>query len=603
MIASRKGGQIFREMRLTCDFREKIGNKILLLVVIICALQMFASIVIYGISYQGRKEEIIRENVRILEQANNNYLSMIISEMENSTRDIFYDEVFWDTNNSEELEGQIYSILANKLHTMASINSIYLFCSKTDKLYMMDEASFLGIPVKIEQSNLFSGGYEDISQAEWFVEAQKKEGKMAVTRNPEMRGGNEYMISFSRYLKYPLLGNEDYYAVTINIESSFFYQLEKQVCEADEKFFLLDDQGNYIYFGDSVNYHGTVENGLAGTQDWFKAKMSGTSYIGIKNTSKEYSWTMLKLIPEKRILKNMTQTMLLNCCIIFLIFIAGFLFLKKSIRRITLPIENLAEIMRNYQQGVAFEDGGMSSRKDEIGILYQSYQKMHDRIEELIESEYKSQILEKEARLEALQAQIDPHFLYNTLQTISGIAIEKNVYEIEEINNHLSRMLRYSLSKKKSLVKLEEELDNIKSYMYIQKYRYGDRIHLEWDLSEGILQCQVPVFTLQLAVENSMKHGLETKVGPGMIRIYNDRISEYMQRIFVEDNGVGMTEEKLSEINRMLHDQPEENPQTAYDRKGLKNLNERLKQQFGQEYGIELKNNQREGAVLIIYIP
>lgn len=209
----------------------------------------------------------------------------------------------------------------------------------------------------------------------------------------------------------------------------------------------------------------------------------------------------------------------------------------------------------------------------------------------------------KEARLEALQAQIDPHFLYNTLQTVSGIAIEKNVYEIEEINNHLSRMLRYSLSKKKSLVKLEEELENIKSYMCIQKYRYGERICLKWELSEEVLGCMVPVFTLQLAVENAMKHGLETKVGPGIIRIYADRISEHTQRIFVEDNGSGIAEEKLAEINKMLHERTEEYPQNVYDRKGLRNLNERLKQQFGQAYGVELKNNAGEGAVLIIYIP
>lgn len=590
-------------MKRLVGFRQKIGNKILCLVVIICALQMIASLVIYGFSYQNRKQEIISANIRVLEQANNNYLSLIIGEMENITRDIFYDEVFWDTDNSEELEGRIYSILANKLHTMACVNSIYLFCSRTDKLYMMDEASFLGLPVKTEQSNTFSAGYEDISEEKWFVEAQNKEGKMAVTRNREMRRGNESMISFSRYLKYPLLGNEDYYAITINIDHSFFEQLERQVCEEGEFVFLLDDQGNDIYFGNNEAYCQMVKAERADEQEWFKIALDGISYIGIQNKAEKYAWTMLKIIPEKYILRDTARTVLLNRSIIFLIFVAGFLFLQRNIRRITRPIEKLAGIMRNYQQGAVVEDDGMSARKDEIGVLYQSYQKMHDRIEELIESEYKSQILEKEARLEALQAQIDPHFLYNTLQTVSGIAIEKNVYEIEEINNHLSRMLRYSLSKKKSLVKLEEELENIKSYMCIQKYRYGERICLKWELSEEVLGCMVPVFTLQLAVENAMKHGLETKVGPGIIRIYADRISEHTQRIFVEDNGSGIAEEKLAEINKMLHERTEEYPQNVYDRKGLRNLNERLKQQFGQAYGVELKNNAGEGAVLIIYIP
>ena len=139
--------------------------------------------------------------------------------------------------------------------------------------------------------------------------------------------------------------------------------------------------------------------------------------------------------------------------------------------------------------------------------------------------------------------------------------------------------------------------------MCIQKYRYGERICLKWELSEEVLGCMVPVFTLQLAVEECNEAWTGDKSWsrhyPNLRR---PDIGTYAED-FVEDNRSGIAEEKLAEINKMLHERTEEYPQNVYDRKGLRNLNERLKQQFGQAYGVELKNNAGEGAVLIIYIP
>lgn len=149
---------------------------------------------------------------------------------------------------------------------------------------------------------------------------------------------------------------------------------------------------------------------------------------------------------------------------------------------------------------------------------------MNERINTLIESEYQSQIQEKQARLEALQAQLDPHFLYNTLQTISGIAIENNVLEIEEINNSLSEILRYSLNNSKQLVKIDEEVKIVQDYMNIQKHRFGDRVNLEIDLSKEALELRVPVFFLQLPVENAIKHGMEKSVHTVNIHVYDTRI-------------------------------------------------------------------------------
>jgi len=286
---------------------------------------------------------------------------------------------------------------------------------------------------------------------------------------------------------------------------------------------------------------------------------------------------------------------------ILVIFILGILILYYIINKTTKPIEKLAKIMRYYHQGIEYKDPLIAQRIDEVGVLYTSFEKMNQRIDRLIELEYQSQIQEKQARLEALQAQLDPHFLYNTLQTISGIAIEKNVFEIEHINNSLSNILRYSLNKDKTVVTVAEELNNVKNYMEIQKYRYGERINLIVELSEDVMECKIPVFALQLAVENSIKHGSEKKIGVENIVIY-DKIEYDSRLLMIRDNGSGIEEKRLLEIRNILEKGKKENGK-GYDQKGLINLNERLKQHFGSGYGIEIANNDDEGAIVIIRIP
>ena len=310
------------------------------------------------------------------------------------------------------------------------------------------------------------------------------------------------------------------------------------------------------------------------------------------------------------------------------------------------PIENLAGTMRHYKQGESYEEPLLAKRSDEVGTLYSSFEKMNLRINTLIESEYQSQIQEKQAKLEALQAQLDPHFLYNTLQTISGIAIENNVLEIEEINNALSGILRYSLNNSKSIVKVSEEVRIVRDYMDIQKYRFGDKISLEIKLSDKALDMLVPVFTLQLPVENAIKHGMEkttkavhiciydiikediyprafcnaspaggfsaklkNKVSPRAPRIscpcgadFQLKLKNKVCEFYIEDNGDGVEAERLKEIQNMLNSKGGA-PANGYKQKGLVNLNERIRQQFGPAYGVSIEQRDGGGIRVKITVP
>ena len=592
--------------------QTKLANKIILVIGIICFCQLAASVGIYAYAYGQRKKEVIENNMQILQQANSNYLSAIVEELENATRELFYDGGFWDSGQYESPgieDNRIYSILAGKYHSVRNIDSIYLFSSQNDKFYIMDELSFSGIPVKTLNNNSFLTDYEDLAGEEWFAEAVKKDGGMAVSRNKEIRSGVRDIVSFSRYLKYPLKTRDSYYLVTINIREERFDVLRRQLCKEDEYLLILDNEGKFIYGNGEDAIHIQLESsmdildGMSGIHPWCNFKINGKDYIVIRNVADNGKWTMIKAVKKETVMGGVTMQFIGNCFFMLVLVLLEAVILYYVICRTTKPIEYLAGIMSHYTQGKAYGEYGekLSGRKDEVGVLYSSFEKMNDRIDELIKLEYISQINEKQARLEALQAQIDPHFLYNTLQTISGIAIEKDVLEIEQINNSLSSILRYSLNKQKSVVQLSEELQNVKNYMEIQKYRYGDRIDLKIELSEKILRCHVPVFTLQLAVENSIKHGLEKKIGVEIIEIF-DRVEGRKGILCVRDNGAGIEEGRLKEIQKMLLGKVGDITK-GYDLKGLVNLNERVKSQFGEGYGIMIGNNQGEGALLKIYIP
>jgi len=473
----------------------------------------------------------------------------------------------------------------------------------------MDQLSFSGIPVKTLNNNSFLTDYEDLAGEEWFAEAVEKDGGMTVSRNKEIRSGVKDIISFSRYLQYPLNTRDNYYLVTINIGEERFDVLRRQLCKEDEYLLILDNEGKFIYGNGKDAIHIQLEgsmkilDGMSGNHPWCNLKIDGKDYIVIRNVAENGKWTMIKAVKKETVMGGVTTQFISNCFFMLVLVLLEAVILYYVICRTTKPIEHLAGIMSHYTQGKAYGEYGekLPGRKDEVGVLYSSFEKMNDRIDELIRLEYISQINEKQARLEALQAQIDPHFLYNTLQIISGIAIERDVLEIEQINNSLSSILRYSLNKQKSVVELSEELQNVKNYMEIQKYRYGDRIDLRIELSEKILCCYVPVFALQLAVENSIKHGLEKKIGVEIIEIF-DSVEDGKSILCVRDNGAGIEDGRLKEIQEMLLGKAGKITK-GYDLKGLVNLNERVKSQFGEEYGVMIENNPGEGVLLKIYIP
>lgn len=584
----------------------KLSNKITFVIGVILVIQVVMFFVMYSYSYHIRREEIVENNIQILHQVNTNYLAGIIEDIDTASMEIFFNKVFWKKNEQSPVneDDQIYNILASQYHSDNDLNSIYLYSSASNKFYIMDEASFNQIPVKSSASTLYIFNGDDLQKMPWYEAAQENKG-LVVSLATEIRHDNQHIICFSRYMKYPLKNNDYYFVISLNLDISKFDTLCHQLNNDSEELMIFN-QEKLIY--NSGNQPDEVVNDLARAIQkqkeanyWFTTKINSRKYVVIGDRCEDNGWTMLKLVPHNEMNRDVKLQFWTNCLIVIFIFSGGIFCLSYIINRTMKPIEDLAETMRHYRQGKCYEKPELSDRLDEVGTLYSSFEKMNVRINMLIESEYQSQIQEKQARLEALQAQLDPHFLYNTLQTISGIAIENNVFEIEDINNSLSEILRYSLNNSKQLVKIEEEVKIVQDYMNIQKYRFGDRLNLKIDLSSSALELRVPVFFLQLPVENAIKHGMEKSVHTVNIHIY-DTQTKHIFNIHIEDDGHGVTKERLDEIRTMLRGE-DRAEYKEYKPKGLVNLNERIRQQFGSDYGVWIDHMAEGGTQVVLTVP
>lgn len=214
----------------------------------------------------------------------------------------------------------------------------------------------------------------------------------------------------------------------------------------------------------------------------------------------------------------------------------------------------------------------------------------------------------KHAEYLALQNQINPHFLYNTLEGIRSEALLEGVETVAEMTEALGTFFRYTISNLEKLVSLEEELANIENYHKIQQFRFGDRLTLSVSFKgerEKILKLNLPKLTLQPIVENSIFHGVERKIGKGNIRIHLVLTPERLI-ITISDDGLGMDEDKLLELNQRLNGTTLEYLKDDYDKRGgiaLVNVNNRIKLIFGDEYGIYVYSRKNAGTDVEVTLP
>lgn len=305
-------------------------------------------------------------------------------------------------------------------------------------------------------------------------------------------------------------------------------------------------------------------------------------------------WSLVQTVSVKEFNKEMNHLIVLASGIVLLVLGISLGFVWYVTSRIAYPAKELMESMKTLAKDNEYPRVKIVSN-DEIGMIGLEYNKMAENIETLIEKVYKMELTQKQAELEFLQMQINPHFLYNALDTISWMALAKGNMDVSEMTIALAELLRATI-KKESFITLREEMNTVKDYLLIQQERFGDKISAEYFVEEDAYSCMVPNFILQPVIENAIIHGLEPKIEKGKVSI-NISIQDEFLTFLVEDNGVGMDEKEILDLYKKCR---ENNTKQSI---GLKNVYRRLLLCYGEASMLKIESKKEQGTRISFLIP
>ncbi|MCY9185025.1 sensor histidine kinase [Bacillus halotolerans] len=354
---------------------------------------------------------------------------------------------------------------------------------------------------------------------------------------------------------------------------------------------IADKDGNLVY-----SAHASVL-----TPEMTKQTLRHPGYDLVKKNGKRYfisflqssyqNWSYYNVIPFDQMFAKISfmKTVIGTCFLLF--FSVVLLFGRKIANSITEPIEQLVSAMKSVQHG-GIEAGVSLSlpehTQDEAGTLNRHFTVMMKRINELMEENVEKQLIIKETELKALQAQINPHFLYNTLESINWLAKANQQKQISQMVESLGFLLRNSIHIKEDTVTLQEEADIVLHYMTIQRFRFEERLNFTLDIADEVKHCRIPKLTLQPLAENAIQYALEPFTRPCAIRLQAKKTEDCVC-ITVEDNGPGMDETILEK--------------TGGRGIGLWNIHERIRLMFGEPYGLRIQSEKGKGTAILLTIP
>lgn len=285
--------------------------------------------------------------------------------------------------------------------------------------------------------------------------------------------------------------------------------------------------------------------------------------------------------------------------LLLIVFAANTLYLYRSI---IAPLREIEALYLRFNRG--YDSKAIFSKP----VFFTSAEKQSlAKISHLLDNQEVNRLSNRQAQYLALQNQINPHFLYNTLEAIRGDALSMGMRDIASITEALATFFRYTISNMDNLVSLEEELGNAENYFAIQNYRFGERISMQVTLeagSEAAVDFMIPKLTLQPIIENAIIHGLEGQVGPGQVSV--DIATDGSRLLIdVKDDGIGMSEDVLEELSRRLVSPDAASNRDEKHRGGiaLANVNNRIKLLFGEQYGLRVSSIEGTGTKVEIQLP
>ncbi len=369
--------------------------------------------------------------------------------------------------------------------------------------------------------------------------------------------------------------------------------------KSDEKVLVVDDKGSILFnFPNYVNLESVIEDNpeiLERDNVQIEKDVFGIESIIVSSLIKNANWHIVRVITKENVYKDTEalKSLSFSISIVFIVLALGIsLFLST---RLTNPLKELRSKIKYVESGNLDINVKVNSH-DEYGQLSQSFDNMVVKLKDYMEKEFDEQKKKSEMKFQILQNQINPHFLYNTLDSVKWLATIQNVSNISDMVTSLIHLLRYNLLDTDKLTTLSEEIEGVNNYIVLQKYRYGDLFTVTYNIPDRLMSCKVLRFILQPIVENSIFHGFENLSKQGAIVINVFRVEQKLV-IEVIDNGSGPGIDNIGE--NVVYKRSD-----SFNGIGLNNIQERIQLYFGSQYSLKLTAGaNNKGTVVTITVP
>ncbi len=519
----------------------------------------------------------IRTSLDIMITNISNYSKMILSD-DNLQTLLRKKNIYYDLN----LQKRLGTYLNKLIQETPSISSVYIFDISGNEYSVGNHDSMKFLPEKIQDTS-------------WYYSVVDKKGSYILSLNG---GGafshdpNNNFVSMIRLVR-DINTTETLGVLIINISENAFKDSYANITNNyTTGVTILDQNNNSIIRSSGINTNNIIQL-FNKSQGYVIRNINNQESLISYLTEEKNDWKIVSIIPVSELSNETSAPGLIGFVIIMINSILLFIGTIFTTRMITIPIKKLLKSMKGVEKG-EFNEVNIKVRGDEIGQLRDGYNIMILEIQKLIKHVIAEQKIKRKAELDVLQAQIKPHFLYNTLDSISSLALMGEVTSVCNLVDALGSYYRISLSKGKEVITIGEEIDMVKNYLLIQKMRYPELFTVSFTIDEKCNKYKILKLVLQPLVENALYHGIRNKVGGGTIAIRTDHLDDHI-RITVEDDGVGMSEEF---IKSML-----ENSIGSIDSFGLRGTIERLRIFYGMDNCFQIESKVDLGTKITLLIP
>lgn len=587
------------------DFRNQIKKKLIFSYIVILIPAILLPAYLYYNKSVETVENVLKQDKFEATSIVNSNIESYINEIEKITQAPNYSTEMRQTLQSlkykvgiirQEAEEKLFNTVDVLIGLRSDIVGIYIFDDTNNKYYKTSRSDITPFYSFVDQPSFQK--MKELKGERVIIPTHKAD--YYVTQSPR------YIWSIGRSIL-SKDKQEEIGVIYVDLDLEALQKIVSPLQNENNRFFILDGDKRLVYGNDQDQL------GEPFKADWLPSELAkdrtdtviqidGHRKLVTSFYSQAVGWWYITETDIDPLLKPSTDAIknaviLISICSLCILLMISFA-LSSSI---TSPIKQLYKAMRNMgNENFKLVEG--IKTKDEIGSLVHAYNEMIGQISELINTVYKVSIKEKEAQLTALQSQINPHFLYNTLNSISCMAEIKGVHEISLICTAVSDIFRYSIKSGSELVPLSEEIENIKNYMTIQRIRFENRIEAVFQVDDELLNYRVIKFSLQPIVENAIYHGLEPKVGKGMMIVSVQKETDHLI-IKVFDNGVGIQEEKVHALSLALNGDYEMAANEKNTGIGITNVNDRIRLRFGSTYGVKLQSKLGSGTSVQIKLP